>query len=558
MAQNVIGRTNGAATYAIGLDFGTESVRALIVDVAGGRVAGRASEIYPHGVIDARLPAGGVSLPADYALQHPSDWLETAGRASRAAVGQAGVSPADVIGIGVDFTSCTMLPARRDGTPLCLLEDFAARPMAWAKLWKHHGAKAATDRMNRVARERGEPWLDRYGGTIGLEWFWAKVLETLEEDPGVFDAAEVWLEAGDWLVWQLTSSDGRGACPAGSLVRSTCQAGYKAMWSSDTGYPSGDYFRAVDPRWSNVVAERMPGRMVAPGRPAGGLSEASAELLGLAPGTPVSAAVIDAHAGVPGSGVAEPGTLVMVMGTSACHMINATTEVRVPGVAGVVREGILPGFFGYETGQASFGDALAWVARTVGRSHEDLNALAADAPPGAGGVLALDWLNGCRTPLMDGRLSGAFVGLTLGTRPEQLYRAMIEALAMGLRRIVETLRGAGVPVERFVASGGLQGKSPLLMQVVADVLNAPVALAESDESVALGAAIYGCLAAGPAASGHGSAAEAIGAMARVRADVAYQPDGARARRYDELYRLYGELAAGDGAMANVMRRLRAV
>jgi L-ribulokinase len=542
--------------YALGLDFGTESVRAILVNVAGGRVVGRASEIYPHGVIDARLPAGGVSLPADYALQHPSDWLDSAARACRAAIGQGGVAPADIIGVGVDFTSCTMLPAKRDGTPLCLLEHFAARPMAWPKLWKHHGAKAATDRINRVTRDRGEAWLDRYGGTIGLEWFWPKVLETLELDPEVFDATEVWLEAGDWLVWQLTSSSALGTRSVGSLVRSTCQAGYKGMWSAKTGFPSRDFFAALDPRLADAVADKMPGTFVPPGRPAGQLSAAAANLLGLAAGTPVSAAVIDAHAGVPGSGVADAGTLVMVMGTSACHMINVTTEVPVPGVAGVVREGILPGFFGYETGQASFGDALAWVARTVGRSHEELNALAADVPPGAGGVLALDWLNGCRTPLMDGRLSGAFVGLTLGTRPRQLYRGMMEALAMGVRRIVSTLREAGVPVERFVASGGLPGKSPVLMQIVADVLNAEVRLAESDEPVALGAAIYGCLAAGPAASGHASAADAIRAMARVRRDVAYRPDPQAARRYDALYQLYGELAAGDGPVAAAMRRLR--
>jgi L-ribulokinase len=543
--------------YSIGLDFGTESVRAIVVDVRTGRVAGQASHPYEHGVIDDTLPSTSAKLPPDYALQHPLDWLDAAGAACRAALREGRIAPDDVVGVGVDFTSCTMLPTLGGGTPLCMLDRFKTVPLAWPKLWKHHGAKDAADRINAVARERKEPWLDRYGGVIGLEWFFPKVLETLIDAPEVYDAADVWIEAGDWFVWQLI--DGFSSeCDAANIVRSTCQAGYKAMWNATTGYPSADYFAAVHPRMADVVTRRMPGKLVGPGNRAGSLSFGAARALGLREGTPVSAAVIDAHAGVPGAGVASPSTMVLVMGTSACHMMNSRVERLVPGVAGVVADGILPGYFGYETGQASVGDAFAWLVDTFKLSHAEMAQRAAALPPGSGGVLALDWLNGCRTPLMDGRLSGAFVGLTLGTRPEQLYRALMEATAFGLRWIVDTLRDAGVPVRRFVASGGLPNKSPLLMQIYADVLNERIKLAESDQSVALGAAILGALAAGEGATGHASISQAIHAMARQREDVLYRPDLRARREYDRVYRLYRELAERDGAVARVMRELRSL
>jgi L-ribulokinase len=543
------------ARYSIGLDFGTESVRALVVDIADGRVAGRAVDDFAHGVIDRELPASKVALPADYALQHPEDWLASASRACKAAMRQAKADAKSVVGIGVDFTSCTMLPALGDGTPLCLLERFKNVPLAWAKLWKHHGAKAETDRINEVARERKEPWLARYGGKIGIEWFFPKVLETLNGSPEVYEAAEVWIEAGDWLVWQLVSGP-FPRCTTNQLARSTCQAGYKAMWNRQGGYPSREYFAAVEGRMADVVGAKMPGKMMAPGQRAGFLSNAAAELLGLAPGIPVSAAIIDAHAGVPGAGVASPSTMVMVLGTSSCHMMNSRIEQMVSGIAGVVEDGILPGYFGYETGQASVGDAFAWVAKTVGLSHAELNERAAKLSPGSGGVMALDWLNGCRTPLMDGRLSGSFAGVTLSTKPEQLYRAMMEATAFGLKWIVETLREAGVPCRRFCASGGLPAKSPLLMQIYADVLDARIRIPESQEPVALGAAILGCIAAGTEASGYHSISQAIHAMARWREDLVYRPDLRARKEYEKIYPLYRSLADGNGAVANVMRKLR--
>ena len=543
------------AKYSLGFDFGTESVLVIVVDIADGRIAGHATQAYAHGVIDQTLPGFSEKLPPDYALQHPRDWLDSLAAACKNAVKQSGVAAGDIVGIGEDFTSCTMLPCAADGTPLCLVDDFRATPLAWPKLWKHHGAKAQTQRINDVARERDEPWLKRYGGSIGLEWFFPKTLETLNHAPQVYAAADLFIESGDWLVWQLCAGP-YPRCDLSSLVRSTCQAGYKAQWNAQSGYPSREYFRAVDPRFENVVAEKMRGELRSPGRAAGGLSRAAAELLGLREGIPISTAIIDAHAGVPGAGVASPSTMVMVLGTSSCHMLNSRIEQLAPGIAGVVEDGILPGYFGYETGQASVGDAFAWFVEKFQLSHDALSREAAKLPPGANGVLAIDWFNGCRTPLMDPDVSGAFVGLTLATRPEQLYRALIEATAFGVRWIVETLRESGVPVRRFVASGGLPQKNPLLMQIYADVLNEKIALAASDQSVALGAAILGCLAAGQEVTGYAQVSQAIHAMAHQREDLVYRPDLHARKEYDRLYALYRTLANPAGPVTSVMRQLR--
>jgi L-ribulokinase len=528
---------------ALGIDFGTESVRALLVDLAGNE-RGSAVVRYPHGQITDRLPNASTPLPPDFALQHPLDWINSAAQAVNDARQAANASAEDIIGIGVDFTSCTMLPARSDGTPLCCLEKFAAHPLAWPKLWKHHGALAQTERLNRIAKERNESFLARYGGTIGLEWFFPKVLETLENDPQVAAAAEVWLEAGDWFVWQLVGGD------AGSLPRSTCQAGYKAAWSADTGYPSAGFLAAVHPGLPGVIAEKMPGRLIAPGHRAGELTPLMAERFGLRAGTPVSAAIIDAHAGVPGAGAAEPGTLVMVLGTSSCHMLNAESQQFVPGVAGIVKDGILPGYYGYETGQAAVGDAFDWLRRVLGQdSHESLAHQAAEIPPGAAGVRALDWMNGCRTPLMDGRVRGAFTGLSLQHTPAHLYRALLEASAFGVRWIVETMREGGLPVERFITTGGLPHHNPLVVQIYADVLGEPVAVHPCQYGPALGAAILGAIAAGSSESGFPTIAAAIHAMAGSRDDIPgrqvkyIEPNQTNKQVYADAYRDYRDMAA---------------
>jgi L-ribulokinase len=524
---------NPADQLVLGLDFGTESVRALLVDLSG-RERGIATRKYRHGQILEALSGSGVKLPPHYALQHPGDWIEAAAEATREAVAATGLPADSVLGIGVDFTSCTMLPALRDGTPLCRVPRWAGEPLAWPKLWKHHGAQAQTDRINEVARQRKETFLPRYGGSIGVEWFFPKVLETLEHAPAVYEAAEVWLEAGDWFVWQLVGG------PAEELPRSTCQAGYKGMWSAGDGFPSREFLGALAPALAEVVAEKMPGRLLAPGTRAGGLCGGMAETLGLRAGTPVSAAIIDAHAGVPGAGAAEPGTLVMVLGTSSCHMLNATTEHAIPGVAGIVRDGILPGYFGYETGQAAVGDAFDWLRRLTGQNDfKELDRAAAALPPGADGVLCLDWLNGCRTPLMDHSLTGSFTGLRLHHTAAHLYRALIEATACGVRWIVDLLREGGVPVERFVATGGLPHHNPLITEIYAGVLGEPIAVHPCQHGPALGAAILGALAAGL----FDSPSDAIRTLASAEQPVMTTPNPHDREAFEALYVRYRALAA---------------
>jgi L-ribulokinase len=542
---------------AAGLDFGTESLRHVLVDIATGEIVKEAASEYRHGVISEELPGDKAHLPREYALQHPQDWLESAQSAFADAFREGNIAADEIIGIGVDFTSCTMLPALSDGAPLCLSGQFGKVPLAWPKLWKHHAAIAETARMNEVARVRNESWLARYGGIIGLEWFFPKVLEAVVQAPAVYAAADLWIEGGDWFVWQLI--DGPfPKCSSSNITRSTCQAGYKALWNRHTGYPSREYFAAVNPTMADVISTKMPGTLRAPGTRAGVLSEAMAKFLGLRPGIPVSTAIIDAHAGVPGSGVAGADVMVLVLGTSACHMLNSRVEKMVPGVAGVVEDGILDGYFGYETGQASVGDALAWFVDAFDLNHESLIELAKVLPPGSEGVLALDWLNGCRTPLMDGGLSGAMIGITLGTKPEQIYRALIEATGFGLRWIVDTLKEGGVGIEKFVASGGLPAKNPLLMQIYSDILGKPIELAEAKESVALGAAILGCLCADSAVTGYSKAADAIGAMARQRKDLVYRPNAGAVEKYEALYGMYRSLAGVMGTESGLMRRLRVV
>ncbi len=537
---------------ALGLDFGTESVRALFVDLDGNeRASARAN--YRHGQITEQLPGSAERLPPDFALQHPGDWLSSAVRATRSAWRRTDKASSRVIGIGVDFTSCTVLPTREDGTPLCLLPEFKDNPHAWPKLWKHHSAKRETEHIVAVARERKEEFLQQYGGTVSLEWFFPKILETLVAAPEVYRAADVWVEAGDWIVWQLVG------CLPMEMARSTCQAGYKGLWSAIDGFPSKPFLRAVHPELVDIVRTKMPGRMKAPGQQAGRLSTAMAKRLGFGEGIPVSTAIIDAHAGVPGVGAADPGTLVMVCGTSSCHMLNAAEYSPVPGVAGVVKDGILPGLYGYETGQAAVGDAFDWLRRlTRQQTFTKLTDDAAVLDPGADGVLCVDWLNGCRTPLMNGNLNAAFTGVALRHGPEHLYRAMIEATAYGLRWIVDLFREHGVPVRKFIATGGLPHRNELFVQITADVLGEAILVHPSRQGPALGAAILGAVAAGKRAGGFSSVRSAVRTIGGVRKEVEgregrlVSPDRSRTKRYQPLYKRYREVASFLASSSHVL------
>jgi L-ribulokinase len=533
---------------ALGIDFGTESARAVLVDCADGREIAASVEQYENGVIGERLPApdGEIELEPDWALQDPRDYVRSVQAAVPRLLADANAAPDDVVGIGIDFTSCTMLPTLADGTPLCTVDGLQREPHAWVKLWKHHAAQPEADRINAVAAERTEAWLPRYGGRISAEWFFAKALQILDEAPEVYARADRLIEACDWIVWQLTGVESRSACAAG----------YKAMWSKRDGFPSSDYFAALDPRFEDVVDAKMSRTLLPPGARAGGLSERGAAWTGLRAGTPVAVANVDFHASVPATTVTAPGTLVMIMGTSNGHLLLGDELVHVEGMCGVVEDGVVPGYFGYEAGQSALGDLFAWFVRTVGGTHEELTAEAARLRPGETGLLALDWWNGNRSVLVDADLRGLLVGMTLATRPADIYRALIEGTAFGTRVIVEAFEHAGLPVGAIVACGGLPDRNPLVMQIFADVTGREIAVAGSRQAPALGAAMFGAVAAGAVAGGYDSIDAASRAMAHL-SGTTFAPRLEHRDAYDLLYGEYLRLHDLFGRGGDeVMRRLK--
>ncbi|MFD4016994.1 ribulokinase [Streptomyces sindenensis] len=542
-------------SLVVGVDYGTLSGRAVVVRVRDGAELGTGVHAYRHGVIDRTLPATGRALPPDWALQVPEDYLDVLRIAVPAAIADAGVDPARVIGIGTDFTACTMVPTTGDGTPLCDLPEFAGNPHAYVKLWRHHAAQPQADRINALARERGEKWLPRYGGLISSEWEFAKALQLLEEAPEVYSAMERWVEAADWIVWRLT----------GAYVRNACSAGYKGI-HQDGEYPAADFLAQLNPAFADFVTEKLDQPIGRLGDRAGGLSAEAAAWTGLPQGIAVAVGNVDAHVTAPAAGAVEPGQLVAIMGTSTCHVLNGDTLREVPGMCGVVDGGIVDGLWGYEAGQSGVGDIFAWYiehqvpeschvqARARGLSvHELLTELAANQRVGEHGLIALDWHSGNRSVLVDHELSGMVLGQTLSTRPEDVYRALLEATAFGTRTIVETFTAAGVPVDEVIIAGGLV-RNAFLMQLYSDILGMPLSIIRSTQGPALGSALHAAVAAG-AHPDVRSAATAMGSVDR----AVYRPRPAEAAAYDRLFAEYTALHDHFGRGGNdVMRRLRAM
>jgi L-ribulokinase len=547
--------------YALGVDFGTESGRALLVDVTDGREVATYVHPYSDGVIDETLPTSGAKLPPDFALQNPMDYIDVFKMAIPAVLQESGVDPADVIGVGIDFTACTMMPALADGTPLCTLAEWKDNPHAWVKLWKHHAAQPEADQINATAAEMNESWLSRYGGKISSEWFFSKALQILHEAPEAYEAADRLLEAADWVVWQLS----------GVETRNSCTAGYKAIWSKREGFPLPAFFRALNPRLENVVDEKMSRDISPIGDKAGELTAQAAEWTGLLPGTAVAIANVDAHVSVPAATVTEVGRMVIIMGTSNCHMVLGEQEKRVPGMCGVVEDGIIPGLFGFEAGQSCVGDHFAWFvencvpaayereadARGI-NLHQLLEEKAAQLAVGESGLLALDWWNGNRSTLVDVDLTGMLLGATLATKPEEIYRALIEATAYGTRVIVEAFEDNGVAVNEIVATGGLPDRNKLLMQIYADVTGREIVVAGTSQAGGLGSAMFGAVAAGKERGGYDTIFAAAKQMARLK-DVVYRPIPENQAAYDRLYAEYATLYDYFGrGENNVMKRLKAI
>jgi L-ribulokinase len=542
--------------YSIGLDFGTLSGRAVLVNLETGQEAATSVLEYPHAVMDSSLPCG-KKLDVDWALQHPQDYLDVIKSTIPDVLKQANVSADDVVGVGIDFTACTVLPTYSDGTPLCFIDKYKSEPHSYVKLWKHHAAQKYADRLNEIASERGEEFLKLYGGKISSEWLVPKVWQIAEEAPEIYDEMDRFIEAADWIVWQLT----------GNETRNSCTAGYKALWHKQKGFPSNEFFKALHPKLENLVEEKLSRNILPLGSKAGEINEYAASLTGLKAGTPVAVGNVDAHVAVPAVGITDEGKMLMIMGTSTCHMLLGRDEKIVPGMCGVVEDGIMPGYMGYEAGQSCVGDHFDWfvkncVPESYMREAESLNInihkllreKAKKFAPGESGLVALDWWNGNRSVLVDADLSGIIAGMTLLTKPEEIYRALIEATAYGTRIIIETFNKHGLKIDELFACGGIAQKDELMMQIYADVTNRTIKISASKQTPALGSAMFGAVVGGY----FRDLKSAAKVMAKLGSRV-YTPIAENVKIYNRLYREYEILHDYFGrGENNLLKRLKEI
>ncbi len=547
--------------YTIGVDYGTLSGRAVLVELDTGKEIDVAIKQYTHGVMDEYLPDGVTKLGNDWALQHPQDYLDVLAETIPKLIENNKVHSKDIIGVGIDFTACTILPVDENNIPLCFDQQLKSNPHAYVKLWKHHAAQAEANQLNEIAEKTGETFLKRYGGKISSEWLVPKVWQVLNEAPEIYAKANKFLEATDWVISTLV----------GKEVRNSCTAGYKALWSKREGYPTPDFYKALDEKLENMVDEKLSRDIKSIGTKAGEITEYASQLTGLAVGTAVAVANVDAHVALPAVGITEAGKMLMIMGTSTCHVMLGDEEKIVPGMCGVVEDGIIPNYLGYEAGQSCVGDHFEWFTENCVPKHyfeeakaKDMNIhtylteKAAQLKVGESGLVALDWWNGNRSVLVDVDLTGLIVGCTLLTKPEEIYRALIEATAYGTRTIVETFNESGVPVHELYAAGGIAEKNKLMMQIYADVTNMEIRISSSPQAPALGSAMFAAVAAGAEAGGFDNIVEAAKVMAKVK-EYVYKPIPENVAVYDKLFAEYKLLHDYFGrGENNVMKRLKQI
>lgn len=550
--------------YVLGLDFGTNSARALIADPTNGKEIGTAVANYPSGeagiLLDRKDP--------NVARQHPNDWLEAMVKCTRGAIreakkAQSSFDAKNIIGIGIDTTASTPLPVDKSGIPLAMNNKYAKNLNAMAWLWKDHTSFAEAEEITAAAEKSHPEYLAKCGGTYSSEWFWSKALRCLRVAPDVMEAAASWVEQSDYLPAVLT-----GSTDPAAWKRSVCSAGHKAMYHAEWTLPDAKFLDGIDPRLGDIRRVKTYDVAYPCNEKAGDLSPDWAKKLGLPEGLPVAVGAIDAHLGAVGAGV-RPGSLVKILGTSSCDMMihpSDTPLPDIPGLCGIVDGSIVPGYFGLEAGQSAVGDIFNWFVRYFDKgdkAHETLSTEASKLKPGESGLLALDWNNGNRTVLVDPRLTGLIVGQTLHTTRAETYRALIEGSAFGARMIMERLEEYGVNVNEVINCGGIAEKSPLVMQIYADVTGRPMKISHSAQTCALGSCIYAAVVAGRKAGGYDSVEEAQTKMCGLKAKV-YKPDSRRRLVYEALFKLYRQLHDAFGtedyreSLHNVMKDLLAV
>lgn len=540
--------------YTIGIDYGTLSARVSLVDCENGNEIMSKELVYPHGILEKALPDG-TPLGEDWALQMPQDYLAVLSDTLPTLIKESGIPAEQIKGVGVDFTSCTILPVSSDGTPLCMLSEYKSVPNAYPKLWKHHAAQKEADYINEVAAARGEKWIESYGSKISCEFAYPKILQTLREAPEIYEKAAYFIDAGDWIVWKL----------CGKQMRSACIAGFKYFYTSD-GYPSDDFGTALDPRLKNLTSEKLNAPVIAAGQKAGEVTDEAAKLTGLKVGTAVSCAMIDAHAAAPALQITKPGRMFAILGTSGVFIIMNEKALSVPGILGCVGGGTMAGYIAYEAGQSCFGDSFAWVANTIfpeeyaaqakarGLSaHQYLTEKAAELLPGESGIIALDWFNGNRSILNNSELSGMMVGMTLSTKPEEIYRAVMEATAFSTKIIIDNFIKNGIAVDSLYATGGIAAKNDLLMQMLSDVLQLPIYICGTAQGGAVGSAIYAAAAAEVYPS-LDAAAQKMGSIKEHH----FEPNKEIYPMYEAVFNEYLRLHDYFGKDTDIMRRIRSL
>lgn len=546
--------------YTIGIDYGTLSARAVLADIHCGQILAQSEFIYPHSVIKTSLQ-GVTPLGLDWALQHPQDYLDSLKSLIPDLLRSSGVHPEDVIGIGTDVTASTVFPIRSDGTPLCFLPEFEGHPNAYIKLWKHQAAQDKADKITSLASAWKVEWLQYFGGKVSATWLLPKVLELLEQDQKLYMAMDHYIEASDWIVLQL----------CGVLSRNACAAGYKSMYNRLDGYPARSFLKALNPGLENLNEEKLSGPILPVGSCAGGLTKDMATILGLSEGTAIAAGMVDAHACLLAAGITNPSEMLSILGTSGCHIVLDKVKVPIPGICGAVEDGILSGFTSYEAGQVCYGEHFEWLAEHFippeyhlemkakkFSMHELMSEKASKLKPGESGLLALDWWNGNRSVLIDSDLTGLIVGFTLQTRAEDVYLALLEATAFGVRLIIDNFRKHDVEVDSLCAMGGISQKSPLAMQVLANVLNMIIRVPKTTQGSALGSAILGAVAAGNETGGYDDLFEAVKQMSS-KENVFFYPNEECTEIYDSLYHEYQQLYDYFGRGENdVMKRLKEI
>lgn len=524
--------------YSVGVDFGTLSARAVLVNLENGKEVETAVFAYPDGVIEKSFK--GKKLDNSYAFQNPRDYILALCETVKGVLKKSGISLDDVAGLGIDFTSCTVLPVKKDGTPLCFCEKYENEIMSYAKLWKHHGGEREAELMTKIAKETNPSLLKRYGGKVSSEWLFPKILETLNKNPEIYEEADCFTEAGDWLMRQIT----------GEKASSLCMAGYKAMYDKKDGFPDGDYFERADKRLKNIIGTKVCDRVLSVGEKLGEINERGAEITGLNAGTAVAVPIIDAHSALLACGVVTEGRLMLIMGTSSCHIVLAKEKKEIEGLCGVVEDGIVPGYFAYEAGQTCVGDSFEWfMENCVPKKYYDeakkqnmniydfMEKKAGECDNFQSGLVCLDWFNGNRTPYVDFTLTSAISGLTLKTKTEELYRAIIEGTAFGTRAILDLYEKNGIEIKEITAAGGIAEKSGLIMQIYADVTGRKIKLSGSPQAGALGSAVLGAVAGGYFKNIN----DAVSVMAKIK-DRVYVPSKENTEKYNLLYKKYCRLA----------------